>query len=248
MRIGILQCGAPPEALAARHGTYADMAARLLGPGRAVVTYDAARGRLPPAADACDGYVMTGSPAGVYDDLPWIAPLLGFLRQARGRAKLVGLCFGHQAMAQAFGGEVAKWPGGWGVGLHRYDVRHRAAWMDGAAAVHAAASHQDQVTACPPDARVALSSPFTRFAGLDYGDCISFQFHPEFDAAFATALIESRRAVFGALADDAIASYAGPDDRARVAGWIGRFLGGGRPVNPSARRGAGRSVIPRIGG
>ena len=44
-----------------------------------------AAGALPASPAACSAYVLTGSPAGVYDDLPWIAPLLGFLRQARGQ-------------------------------------------------------------------------------------------------------------------------------------------------------------------
>src|SRR3546814_14651521 len=77
-----------------------------------------------------DGYVITGSPAGVYDGLPWIMRLIAWLREAKGRTKLVGICFGHQVMAQAFGGNVAKADTGWGIGLHRYDVNERASWMD----------------------------------------------------------------------------------------------------------------------
>ena len=129
-------------------------------------------------------------------------------------------------MAEAFGGAVVKSPKGWGVGLHRYEVQHRADWMDGAAFVDVPASHQDQVVDCPAVARVIASSAFTPYAGLDYGDAISFQFHPEFEAEFAVALIEARRDRFGAAADPAIASLSQPNDRARVARWIGRFLDG----------------------
>ncbi len=223
MTVGILQCGAPPESLRP-HGSYGAMVQRLLGPGRDATVYDAASGALPASPAACDAFVLTGSPAGVYEDLPWIAGLIGFLREAKGRAKLVGICFGHQAMAEAFGGRVVKSPHGWGLGLHRYDVRHRAPWMDDAAHVHVSASHQDQVAALPPGARVTLASAFTPYAGLDYGDAISFQFHPEFDPGFATALIEAERDDYGPLADPAIASYCRPDDSSRVARWIGRFL------------------------
>lgn len=122
------------------------------------------------------------------------------------------------------GGEVVLAPQGWGVGLHRYDLRHRAAWMDDAEHVAVPASHQDQVTVCPPGARVVADSAFTPYAALDYGDAISFQFHPEFSGAFCTALIEARREKYGALAEAAVRSHEGPDDCARVAGWIGRFL------------------------
>jgi GMP synthase-like glutamine amidotransferase len=108
--------------------------------------------------------------------------------------------------------------------MQRYAVQHRAGWMDAAESIAIPASHQDQVVTCPPDAKVILASDFTPFAGLDYGDAISFQGHPEFSNAFGIALIEQRRDRYGALADPAIASYAEPDDRARLAGWIGRFL------------------------
>ena len=224
MRIGILECGVPPPALLPQHGSYGAMMQRLLGPGRDTAIYDVQAGALPDGARACDAYVLTGSSAGVYDDLAWIPGLIGFLRQARGQAKLVGICFGHQAMAQAFGGNVIKSPAGWGIGLHRYDVRHRAAWMDDAAHVDVPASHQDQVVVPPHGAVVTLASTFAPFAGLDYGDGISFQFHPEFGASFGTALLEARRDRYGALTDPAIASYGKPNDCARVGQWIGRFL------------------------
>ncbi len=224
MKIGILECGAVPAGLRADFGSYGAMTQRLLGASRPAVRFDVAGGVLPDSAADCDAYVLTGSAAGVYDDLPWIAGLTGFLQQARGRAKLVGICFGHQIMAQAFGGEVIKSPKGWGVGLHRYTVPHIAPWMDSGADILAPASHQDQVVTLPDGARVVASNAFTPYAGLDYGDAISFQFHPEFSAAFATALIQSEHHRYGALADPAIASHSQPDDCARVAGWIGRFL------------------------
>ena len=234
MRIGILECGAPPKALRARFGGYGSMVQRLLGPSRDAVVFDVPGGALPAGTTGYDRFVLTGSAAGVYDDLPWIPGLIGFLQQFRGRAKLVGICFGHQAMAEAFGGSVEKSPKGWGVGLKRYDVRHRAQWMDSATPVHVPASHQDQVVVCPPGARVTAANAFTPYAGLDYGDAISFQFHPEFEAEFAKGLIEARRDLYGALTDPAITSYGRPDDCARVGQWISRFLDASGPM-PDAR-------------
>lgn len=225
MTIGILECGTPPTALRDEFGTYGTMVVAMLGPHRSTRTFAVTEGALPPDAATCEAYVLTGSAAGVTDDLPWIAGLIDFLRLARGRAKLVGLCFGHQAMAEAFGGAVVKSPKGWGVGLHRYEVVRAAPWMDGAAHVDVAASHQDQVVIQPPGARVTLASAFTPLAGLDYGDAISFQCHPEFSAAYATALIEAGAERYGALAGPAIASHRRPSDRAVVGRWIDRFLG-----------------------
>jgi GMP synthase-like glutamine amidotransferase len=130
-------------------------------------------------------------------------------------------------MAQAFGGSAIKSPNGWGIGLHRYDLLARASWMDDSAAVAAPASHQDQVVSAPSDARVIASSAFTPYAGLYYGDAISFQFHPEFSRAFAAALIDSKRERYPDLVASAIQSHLQPDDCARVGRWIGRFLDSG---------------------
>jgi GMP synthase-like glutamine amidotransferase len=226
MRIGILQCGEIPEDLAATHGRIGAMMQRLLPPGREALLHDVTTGSMPESPADCDAWLLTGSAAGVYDDLPWIAPLKAFLRAARGRAKLVGICFGHQIMAEAFGGRVVKSPKGWGIGLHRYGVAGPAPWMDDAAAIRVAASHQDQVVEAPPGARISLASEFTPFAGLDYGDAISFQCHPEFTPEFSIALLEARREVHGAATAAAIESLRTPDDAARMRGWIGRFLEG----------------------
>ena len=224
MTIGILLCGEIPATLEAKFGPYSGIIRTLLGP-RSATVFDVQNGQLPRSLSTCEAYVITGSNAGVYDGLPWINDLMVFLRNARGSSKLIGICFGHQVMAQAFGGSVIKSPKGWGIGLHRYELQARRHWMDnddGAVAIPA--SHQDQVVALPSDARVIARSEFTPYAGLDYGDAISFQFHPEFSPAFATALIEANRDRYEAIAASAIQSHLQPDDCARAVRWIGRFL------------------------
>jgi GMP synthase-like glutamine amidotransferase len=231
MRVGVLKTGRPPRPAIPQFGTYPDMFMNLLGPDAYDwATYAADEGEYPAAPEACDAYIVTGSAAGVYDDDPWIAQLLDFLRAAKGRAKLVGVCFGHQAMAQAFGGEVIKSPKGWGIGEHAYDIVSHEPWMDTASAIRLPASHQDQVVTAPPHAEVIARSAFTPFAGLAYRDqpAISIQPHPEFDPAYAAALIEARRGKVypDAEADAAIASFGRPDDRARVGAWINAFLRG----------------------
>lgn len=230
MRIGILETGAPPGDLAQRFGRYDAMMARLLGNGFATTAFDVENGRLPGDPAAFDGFVVTGSAAGVYDDLPWIAPLQDFLRQAKSRTRLVGICFGHQVMAEAFGGRVVKSNKGWGVGLHDYEVHDQAPWMDDAAPFSIPASHQDQVVEAPPATRVVARSEFVPFAALAYEDqpAISFQGHPEFTPDFARTLLRMRRdRLDPALYDQAVASLDRPNDNGRVAGWIQAFFRGG---------------------
>ena len=165
MRIAALETGVPPGDLAERFGDYPDMFERLLGLGP-MDRFDVERSHFPAAPQDYDAYLITGSPAGVYDPLPWIAELMSFLQAAKGQAALVGICFGHQAMAQAFGGQVIKSPKGWGAGLHAYEVRAREPWMDDVGQIVLPASHQDQVVAPPPGAEVIASSAFTPFAAL----------------------------------------------------------------------------------
>ena len=223
MTLAILETGTPPEPLIERFGRYPAMFENLLG--MQATTYDVAAGNLPPDVGRHTAYLVTGSPAGVYEDLPWIPKLKTFLRAAHGRTKLVGICFGHQVMAEALGGKVEKSKRGWGVGLQSYPIVRHEAWMDNVSLVSVPASHQDQVVEQPPGAEVIASSLFTPYAALAWrdGPSISFQFHPEFDPAYAKALIAER---YDRTPDPeaAIASLDAPNDNQRVGEWIRRFL------------------------
>jgi GMP synthase-like glutamine amidotransferase len=229
LKIGIIETGAPPRDLQEQFGRYPGMFADLLGAsGNQFETFAVRSGTFPDHPRSCDAYVITGSPAGVHDGDSWIARTRDFLRRAKGEAALIGVCFGHQLMADAFGGKVERAAGGWGIGLHRYQVRERRPWMDQAGEIAAPASHQDQVVVAPPHATIIAGSDFNPIGVLVYEDqsAISIQLHPEFEAAFAAALIEARR---GSLYEEevakaAIASLAAPNDNRGIAQWIKGFL------------------------
>ena len=137
---------------------------------------------------------ITGSPAGVYEPLSWIAPLFEFIRESQRRED-------DRRLLRPSGD-------GAGARRHRHQVGERlgrgAAPLlgDARSAVDRRdrrrssipASHQDQVVVQPPNTDVVAASPFTPFAALAWSDrpAICFQFHPEFTPAFAKALIEKR--------------------------------------------------------
>lgn len=224
MKLAILETGVPPGTLSQEFGDYPGMFHRLLGDEFSIESFDVQAGELPDEAGAHHAYLITGSPAGVYDPLPWIAPLMEFIRAAKD-SRMIGVCFGHQVMAQALGGQVVKSEKGFGAGLHRYQVVRTEPWMNGERSIAIPASHQDQVVVQPPSTELVARSEFTPFAALAWTDrpAISFQFHPEFSPAFAKALIEKRYDVVNDP-DAAIASLDAPNDTAIVGGWIRNFL------------------------
>lgn len=197
MKIGILETGLLRDRMTARFDPYPVMFADFLGLAQRDFEFETVsviRGEAAHSIYDCEGWLITGSRHGVYDNLDWMPPLQAFIRElAAAGLPLIGVCFGHQIVAQALGGKVLKSDRGWGVGLHRYQVEQRHSWMKEQprqAGIYA--FHQDQVVQLPPDAQVFLSSEFCPYAGLSYGDSIiSIQAHPEFGQAYENALLEA---------------------------------------------------------
>lgn len=232
MKITIIQTGEVPPTLRQDFGPYPAMFERMFakaGHDFAFETVPVMAGAGLPDPAALDGIVITGSAAGVYEDHAWLEPLRAFIRGAYGASTpMLGICFGHQIMADALGGEVRKSEKGWGLGRHVYGVRERPAFMGGAPDLLAVAcSHQDQVIVPPAEAQVILASEFTPNAGLAYrnGAALSFQPHPEFEDDYTLALAELRRGKApDAVVDAAVASVSRPSDSGAVARYIGMFF------------------------
>lgn len=232
MHICILETGEPPASLDGEFGSYPAMFERLLSPLALDFSFSSVAihsGDPAPAIDAFNGLLITGSPAGVYERHDWIAPAEELVRQTAMAGKpQVGVCFGHQLMAQALGGHVEKSDKGWGVGIHEYQVTSVSDWMTPAQTrVRCAVSHQDQVTRPPEGARILGGSSFCPYGALEYaqGPAISFQPHPEFSHGYGKALLRLRlNRIPKAVANPGLESYENHSDRDLLANWIVKFF------------------------
>lgn len=228
----VAETGQAPGNLPAQFGGYGQMMTTMLAPLMPDTVFQTDRvfggdPLSPPQPGA--GLLITGSPAGVYDDDLWITALEQSVRDyiAAG-CPVVGICFGHQLMTQALGGVVEKSPKGWGVGVHTYDaVGAEWPWSEGPRRFSCAVSHQDQVISLPDGARRIAGSAFCPNGVISYaeGRALSFQMHPEFEPDFGLALLNART---DRIAEDAAqlarASYDVSSDRGSLARWIAQFL------------------------
>lgn len=234
MKLTIVETGRPPEKIIDDWPNYPSMFEALLAlhlPGWTYETIALSSGQALPDPTTRDAILITGSAVGVYDETPWMAALMDFIRWAAGaQVPQVGICFGHQAMAHALGAQVTKSDKGWGIGRHVYDIPKPQIWMGAEApeTFSLGVSHQDQVLTLPPGAVQIARSDFCEFAALAYpgAKAISFQGHPEFSPSFSNALYDVRKGTrFSAEhVAEAAASLETPIDNNLVGGWIAAFL------------------------
>ena len=199
--IGILKCGTVPDELQAAHGDYPPMFTELIGPDFNYRVFDVEHNELPESATDANGWLITGSRHGAYESHPWIPPLEQLLRDAYAQSiPIIGVCFGHQIFAQALGGRVEKFSGGWSAGPVAYNMEGE----DEPTIVNA--MHQDQVVEAPADATTIGSTDFCRHAVLSYGNkALTIQPHPEFNNSYTRDLVESRREL---IANPELIEYA----------------------------------------
>lgn len=231
--LGILQVDSVREEFQPRHGDYPAMfRALFMAAASGAVAfrdYDVRDGEFPEHVDEVDVWLITGSRDSVYDDLPWIRLLEDFVRAVHAaRHPLVGICFGHQLVAQALGGETRAADRGWGVGVHESRIVSSRPWLPGGAEAFALlCSHKDQVTRLPDGAELLATSDFCPVGAFTVGHhLLCFQGHPEFTVPYARDLLEFRRELLGeAVHGEGMASLARSVHSVDVGRWVLAFAG-----------------------
>jgi len=231
VKLGILEACRLEKNIQEQYGSYSKMFQELLSVVDDQIvfqSYDVTHFDYPESMDACDAYLITGSKASAYEDKSWIRRLEDEVRILHGRQKkLIGICFGHQLIAQALGGKVQQSEKGWGVGASLRHVYQKKSWMGKAEdSYRILVSHQDQVTQVPPGAERIAGNDFCPNASFQVGKHIlSFQGHPEFEPNYLRQLIEGRREIIGPTrADQALKSLQEKTDHQQIARWIVGFL------------------------
>jgi GMP synthase (glutamine-hydrolysing) len=177
-----------------------------------LVEYDVVDGDVPTHTDF-DAAVVTGSRASAYWDEPWISSLKEWLRRAdEDGLPMLGVCFGHQVLADALGGAVAA--------MDDYEIGYRTVTHDGDSPLMAGVgeeftvftTHSDRVTELPPGADQFAENDYG-VHGFRRGDAVGIQFHPEYDLATAEEIAsgkdvspEKERLVAASITDENFAA------------------------------------------
>jgi GMP synthase-like glutamine amidotransferase len=231
MRIGILNTDTLKTEFDTKYGQYPAMFRNVLlqaDPNLQIHSYEVQSGDYPTALDECDAYLITGSKVSAFDDIPWVNELKIFVRSLhQHQKKLIGICFGHQLIAEALGGKVERSNGGWHVGVHGATLKKNTILFGSShQEFNLIYNHQDQVLKIPRESILLASCKNCPVAMLAIDDHIlSFQGHVEFDVAYAKDLLEMRRSILGEdtylKASDSLKEKT---ENAKVTDWILKFL------------------------
>ncbi|QFU00773.1 GMP synthase [glutamine-hydrolyzing] [Halomonas sp. THAF5a] len=213
-RLTILKTGDSFADVVRDHGDFEDLFLAALAPlaeardALTLTVHDARHEGVPPVPAAGDGVVITGSHAMVSDAEPWSEALKPWLVEARARGvAMLGVCYGHQLMAAAFGGVSGYHPAGREVGTRRLRLTEAGQTdpLFGAlpATFTAQLTHSQSVLTAPPGAQVLADNDHDPFQALRHGPRQwSVQFHPEFSPPVMRAYLAHQRAALADQGDD----------------------------------------------
>jgi GMP synthase-like glutamine amidotransferase len=230
MKIGILLTQPAIPERDKIFGTFADMFKTFLlsaDNSLSFTVYDILHDEWPESLSECDGWLITGSMHDAYGNLPWITRLKDFIVRCNiEKSKLIGICFGHQIIAEALGGKVEKAAQGWGVGVHEFNIEYSFPWMKPSLSkISLLYSHQDQVVRMPHNATLIGGDPFCPHRMFTVEDHIlAIQGHPEFSSEFEAFLLESKKNnIPSEVYNRAVESLSNHIDNTTIAKWMVKF-------------------------
>jgi GMP synthase (glutamine-hydrolysing) len=231
-RILVVKTGEPVPKIAEKRGQFADLIAGSIGPSFLgdYATVDV-RTDAPPSPRAADAIVITGSSANVPTREAWMLRAEAWLREVVAVGTPVfGICFGHQILAQALGGEVQKNPRGREIGTMAIEQTASDPIFDGVSARFSAnVTHIDSVVRLPPGAVALARSPLEDYHAIRFTpSCYGVQFHPEIDAEVMRGYVETRREILASEGFDVEAMLAAIGDgdagRRTLQNFVSTFL------------------------
>lgn len=227
--LAILVTGDPIDRVRRSRGSYADIirarvSEMFRGP---VIEVDLRNSTELPTPAALSATIVTGSSSSVTERAPWMLRAEEYLRSLAGASvPTLGICFGHQMLGQALGGEITKNPAGREIGTVDLDLLVDDPLFARAAVPYRVnATHVDTVSRLPPAARVLARTRLERHAVVRFTETTwGVQFHPEVDAEIMRAFLEERRALIEGEGLDAEALLESVDDALAGASMLARFV------------------------
>ena len=227
MTIGILICDEFKSEYVEAFGTYPSMFANLL-PEVNQKVYLACNNDLPSSPHECDAWIISGSRSSVYNDDPWITELMNLVRTIdQEEVPCVGICFGHQLIAESLGGKVQKASVGWCVGIHHYEMVQQMEWMNPQTQnLRLLMMCQDQVVSLPKRAQILARSEDAPVAMYSISQhMLGVQGHPEFSKSYVRTLIQNRKdRISHERSIRGLASLEEDHDRDIIRQWIYRYI------------------------
>lgn len=207
----------PPNAEEA-YGDYSEVYTtwlrRSLPPGTDLVvhSFDVVHKMKYPCEDEIDSYdavMITGSASSAYEDVPWINQLVEYtawIGSEKPQIKLIGICFGHQIIARAFGGKCVFNNGKWEVGLTKTPLTDLGKRLLGTDNVTLQQMHRDHVSVMPDGfhllgfTEISGNQGMVRFkeginpeeGSLENIQIFAVQGHPEFVQGIISRICETR--------------------------------------------------------
>jgi len=235
MKIGLLDADHLRPSIIRRYGCYADKFIQFLSPLNknlekpiTFTRYNVFDLEYPKSLDENDCYLITGSQYSTYEDLTWIKKLEDFIQQCHNNeTKLVGICFGHQLIAQSLGGKVEKNAKGWELGVTATHITHGQEWMQPSREFFfSLVSHQDHVTQLPEHAINFAETNLCTYSGFTIDKHIlTFQGHPEFSKNYVKLIIKLQsKNLTNEQRKSALSSLNQSIDSELILAWLYHFL------------------------